>query len=297
MTAVARTKKLFLMEAMWTRFLPVIRKVRELLTDGVIGDVRMLTADFGFRAEANPGSRLFDPALGGGSLLDVGVYSVAMAFMVFNRTPSALASARLRSGQPAWTNRPQRSLRYDKGEMALLSSAIIAQTANEANIFGRSGSIRIPSFWRAVTATVFAGDKREITIPFRANGYEYEAEEVMRCIAEGRLEMTYAPVGFARGHGDNGFHAPNGALRIRWRKKKLRFHRKTKKTYVSPVPQARSSHLARLFASLPGRPSPLRGGVSRQFALAHPPVHLTRGSRFIISQVILLAPAGLLKKK
>ena len=193
MTAVARTKKLFLMEAMWTRFLPVIRNVRELLTDGVIGDVRMLTADFGFRAEANPGSRLFDPALGGGSLLDVGVYSVAMAFMVFNRTPSALASA-ASLGPTGVDEQAAAILRYDKGEMALLSSAIIAQTANEANIFGTSGSIRIPSFWRAVTATVFAGDKREITIPFRANGYEYEAEEVMRCIAEGKPESDLMPL-------------------------------------------------------------------------------------------------------
>ncbi|HMD67609.1 MAG TPA: Gfo/Idh/MocA family oxidoreductase [Chitinivibrionales bacterium] len=193
MVAVARTKKLFLMEAMWTRFLPVICKVRELLAGGIIGDVRMLTADFGFRAEVNPQARLFDPALGGGSLLDVGVYSVAMAFMIFNRGPSALAST-ASLGTTGVDEQAAAILRYDKGEMALLSSAIIARTANEANIFGTGGSIRIPSFWRAVTATVSAGDTREISIPFRANGYEYEAEEVMRCVAEGRLESDMMPL-------------------------------------------------------------------------------------------------------
>jgi predicted dehydrogenase len=193
MVATARTKKLFLMEAMWTRFVPVIRTIRELLAGGIIGDVRMLTADFGFRAEFNPESRLFNPALGGGSLLDVGIYSVAMAFMVFNKTPSALVSA-ASLGATGVDEQTAAILRYDKGEMALVSSAISAETANEANIFGTGGSIRIPSFWRAITAAVFTGKKREISIPFRVNGYEYEAEEVIRCIGEGKLESDTMPL-------------------------------------------------------------------------------------------------------
>jgi dihydrodiol dehydrogenase / D-xylose 1-dehydrogenase (NADP) len=193
MVAVARTKKLFLMEAMWTRFLPVIRKMRELLAGGIIGDVRMITADFGFRAEFHPESRLFNPALGGGSLLDVGVYSVAMAFMVFNRPPSTLVSTAF-LGTTGVDEQAAAILRYDKGEVALVSSAVSAETANEANIFGTGGSVRIPLFWRAEKATVFAGRKKKISIPFRANGYEYEAEEVMRCIGEGRLESETMPL-------------------------------------------------------------------------------------------------------
>jgi predicted dehydrogenase len=193
MAAAAQTKGLFLMEAMWTRFLPVIGRVRELLAGGAIGDVRMLTADFGYRAEFSPQSRLFDPALGGGSLLDVGVYPVAFARLIFNRTPSAVAS----SATLAMTGVDESMaaiLRYDKGEVAVLSSSISLVTANEAHIFGTAGSIHIPFFWRAVTAAVSAGGIKEIAIPFRANGYEYEAEEVMRCIGEGKTVSDVMPL-------------------------------------------------------------------------------------------------------
>jgi predicted dehydrogenase len=193
MVAVARAKKLFLMEAMWTRFLPVICKVRELLVGGAIGDIRMMTADFGFRAKFDPRSRLFDPLLGGGSLLDVGVYAVALAFMVYKRNPCALVGA-ASVGSTGVDEQSAAILRYDRGEMALLSSAISAATANEAKIFGTAGSIRIPQFWRAVTTTVSAGTTKDISIPFRANGYEYEAEEVMRCIKEGKIESEIMPL-------------------------------------------------------------------------------------------------------
>ncbi len=193
MVAVAKATKLFLMEAMWTRFLPVVRKVLDLLAGGAIGDIRMMTADFGFRANFNPRSRLFDPLLGGGSLLDVGVYTVAMASMIYKRKPSALVSI-ASLGTTGVDEQAAAILRYDRGETALLSSSLCAATANEAQIFGAAGSIRIPQFWRAVTATVFTGVSRDISIPFRANGYEYEAEEVMHCIKEGKLESDMMPL-------------------------------------------------------------------------------------------------------
>ncbi len=193
MVAAARTKKLFLMEAMWTRFLPVIREVRRLLTQGIVGDVRMITADFGFRADFDPQSRLFDPALGGGSLLDVGVYTVAWANMIFNKPPSSLVSTASFAATGV-DNQAATILRYDKGELALLSSSLSAATANEAGIFGTRGSIRIPSFWRAMRATVSGEDKKEISIPFKANGYEYEAEEVMRCVEDGKVESPTMPL-------------------------------------------------------------------------------------------------------
>src|SRR5215216_7626821 len=82
MIATARERGVFLMEAMWTRFLPHMVRLRELLAAGAIGEVRMLQADFGFRTSFNPQSRLFDPALGGGALLDVGVYTISFAQMI-----------------------------------------------------------------------------------------------------------------------------------------------------------------------------------------------------------------------
>jgi predicted dehydrogenase len=80
---LAREKKLFLMEAMWTRFIPLVVKVRQLLADRVIGDVQMLVADLGFLVDFDPLHRLFAPQLGGGALLDLGVYPVSLASMIF----------------------------------------------------------------------------------------------------------------------------------------------------------------------------------------------------------------------
>jgi predicted dehydrogenase len=90
MVNVAGTEKLFLMEAMWTRFLPIIVKVRQWLANELIGRVRMVTADFGFRADWNPKHRLFNPELGGGALLDIGVYCVSMSSMVFGQPPAKI---------------------------------------------------------------------------------------------------------------------------------------------------------------------------------------------------------------
>ena len=104
MIACAKECRQFLMEAMWTRFLPVMVKVRELLADGAIGEPRMLTADFGIRKEVDPESRIFNPKLGGGGLLDVGIYTIAMAFMVFGGAPPKLPAWPI-SMNPMWMNR------------------------------------------------------------------------------------------------------------------------------------------------------------------------------------------------
>ena len=85
--ASARAKDLFVMEAMWSRFFPAMAHVRKLIADGAIGEARMLQADFGFRAGVDPNSRLFNPAMAGGGLLDVGVYPISLASMLFG-TPS-----------------------------------------------------------------------------------------------------------------------------------------------------------------------------------------------------------------
>ena len=95
MIDTARANKLFLMEAMWTRFLPIMGEVRRLIADGAIGPMRMVQADFGFRAAFNPVHRLFDPALGGGALLDVGVYPLSLASMLLGRPDRITAVAEL----------------------------------------------------------------------------------------------------------------------------------------------------------------------------------------------------------
>lgn len=91
MIATARKRGVFLMEAMWTRFLPHMVRLREIVASGAIGELRMLQADFGFRTSFNPQGRLFDPALGGGALLDVGIYPISLASMLLG-TPTRVTS-------------------------------------------------------------------------------------------------------------------------------------------------------------------------------------------------------------
>ena len=191
MIASARASQQFLMEAMWTRFIPVMVKVREWLVDGAIGEPRMLTADFGNRVVLsieNLESRLFAPELAGGALLDIGVYTVSLASMVFG-TPAEITSL-AHVGETGVDEQAAILLGYGSGQIANLSCAITTQTSHEARIFGTKGSIHIPNFSRATSATleVIGRDPLRIEIPFTANGYEHQAIEVINCLREGKLE-------------------------------------------------------------------------------------------------------------
>ncbi len=190
----ALENKVFLMEAMWTRFLPVINKVREWLADGKIGEVQMLNADFGFRADLNPEARLFNPELGGGALMDVGIYTLSFASMIFGKNPTKVEAI----SQFGETNVDEQSailLGYDQGELAQLFCAVRTNTPQEARSIGTKGSTHIPSFWNASSATLITSDlKREyVEVPLRASGYNYEAQEVMKCLQEGKLESDVMP--------------------------------------------------------------------------------------------------------
>jgi len=189
MVDAARKNNLFLMEAMWTRFLPVMYKVRDWIADGAIGEVRMVTADFGFRANLNPQGRLFNLELGGGALLDVGVYTVSFAYMIFGGAPERITGM-AHIGETGVDEQAAMILGYKNGELAILHTAIRTSTFQEARIIGTNGSIIIPDFWRATSATlkVDGRDEENVEIPFDANGYCYEAREVERCLREGKLQ-------------------------------------------------------------------------------------------------------------
>lgn len=189
MVAKAREKKLFLMEAMWTRYLPVMVRVRELLASGVIGEVRMVTADFGFRIDFEPAHRLFNPDLGGGALLDVGIYPVSLAHMLFGAPSRIVSQATLAPNgvdeQSAYL------LSYSGGQLAVLSSATRTNTQHIAFIAGTDGLIRIPDWWHGQGYSLTRGGKAEVVdLPFEGNGYNYEAAEVMACLRAGKLESA-----------------------------------------------------------------------------------------------------------
>jgi dihydrodiol dehydrogenase / D-xylose 1-dehydrogenase (NADP) len=196
MVAAARSRGIFLMEAMWTRFLPAIEKVREWLSEGLIGEARMVNADFGFRSGWNPEGRLLNPELGGGALLDVGVYTISLASMVFGQPPSRIASM-ADIGQTGVDEQSAMVLGYDKGRLALLSCAVRTSTAQEAMIYGTEGSIRIhPPFWSTAGATLSVSGKDEVVanLPSPGNGYTCEAAEAGRCLREGRRESKVMPL-------------------------------------------------------------------------------------------------------
>ncbi|HVU10915.1 MAG TPA: Gfo/Idh/MocA family oxidoreductase [Phototrophicaceae bacterium] len=195
MIDLARSKHLFLMEAMWTRYTPVLVKVRELLDAGAIGDVRMLTADFGFRTDLNPKGRLFDLELGGGALLDVGIYPLSLASMIFGEPSKMVSVAHL--GETGADEQNAILFQYPQGEIAMLSSATRTSMPQEAVIMGTQGTIRLPPEWWHPQSFTLARPNRApetFALPFRANGYEYEAMEVGDCLRAGKLESDVMPL-------------------------------------------------------------------------------------------------------
>jgi predicted dehydrogenase len=195
MIAAARERRVFLMEAMWTRFLPHIARVRELIAAGAIGELRLLKADFCFRTGFNPGGRLFDPALGGGGLLDVGIYPVSLASLLLG-TPSQVA-ALAELGATGVDEQSAVLLSHPGGQLAVLTCAIRTSSPNGATILGTDGHIRIePEWWRPTRVILArAGQPEEtIDVPAAGNGYNYEAEEVGRCVRAGKIESDVMPL-------------------------------------------------------------------------------------------------------
>lgn len=194
MVTTAREKGLFLMEAMWSRFLPTLVRTRALIADGAIGEVRMVQADFGFRAGIKIEGRLFNPAFGGGSLLDVGIYPLSLAHMILGTPARICGMAEI--GTTGVDEQTAFILGYDQGQMAVLSSAIRTTTPQEAYIIGTSGWIKIHRPWWVSDRLTLVNGKREesVSCPMVGNGYNYEAEAVGDCIRTGRLESEIMPL-------------------------------------------------------------------------------------------------------
>lgn len=191
----ARLAGVFVMEAMWTRFIPLITEVRRLVAEGAIGEIRMITGDFGFRAGFNPQGRAFNPALGGGGLLDVGVYPISFASMFLGAPDRVASLAEL--GQTGVDEQAAAVLGYPGGQLAVIHTGVRTRTPHEATILGTDGFIRVePPFWvpTAMTLDKPGEDPQRIEIPFEGNGYNYQADEVMRCLRAGKTESDIMPL-------------------------------------------------------------------------------------------------------
>jgi dihydrodiol dehydrogenase / D-xylose 1-dehydrogenase (NADP) len=193
--ALARERSLFLMEAMWMRFLPAIVHVRQILAEGTLGDVRLLSADFGLQFTYEPAGRLFAPELGGGALLDLGVYPVSLAQMVLGRPAMIISLASM--GRTGVDDQSGIILRYPQGQIACLYSAMGVETPTEAMLTGTHGRLRMH-------APFYQTDDLTLTLPKRrarsfhhqriGNGLHYQVLEVMACLRQGRGESSIMPL-------------------------------------------------------------------------------------------------------
>ncbi len=196
--AIAREKQLFLMEAVWSLFLPHMIKIRKLIAEDAIGELRMLQADFGFRTGVNPESRLFDPKLGGGALLDVGIYPIVLALDLLGKPTDIKSFANL--GATGVDEEASILMKHEQGQQSLLSTAITLDTPHEAQLLGTKGRIHIHgSWWQPSSFTLYQDGKTAQHIEVDeveslANGYNYEALEVNRCLREGLTESATMPL-------------------------------------------------------------------------------------------------------
>lgn len=198
MMELARKEQVFLMEAIWTRFLPTTQKIMELISSGVIGEVESVKADFGFRAKIDPNSRLFNPALGGGALLDIGLYPVFLSQLLLGKPSEILASSRL---APTGVDM-ETSIILDYGgkQMANLHCTFGAHTKTEAFIHGSKGSIHWHGRWHEPSHFSVLLPEQGPDNHFFENtthGYNYEAARVQECLAAGLTECPELPLDFS----------------------------------------------------------------------------------------------------
>ncbi|HEX8478540.1 MAG TPA: Gfo/Idh/MocA family oxidoreductase [Telluria sp.] len=194
--AKARAKNLFLMEAMWSRFMPALAEVQRIIASGEIGRVNQVTADFGFTAAFDPAHRLFNRELGGGALLDLGIYPLSIAAALLGPVTSVTAQAEI--GSTGVDLNTGFILRHEGGGVSACSCSITTHTPVELTVSGPGGFIRMNTRFHhpeSIRVTRADGVARMIATPFLGNGYVHEVIEAQRCWQAGMMEspgMTHA---------------------------------------------------------------------------------------------------------
>lgn len=201
LVALAQQRQVFLMEALWTRFLPLYALLRQRLAAGDIGQVHAIQSSFCFAVPFDAASRVFNPALAGGTLLDIGIYNLAATRWVLQAAlghcPEPLRMHA--TGTLAPTGVDQRvtaTLEFPQGITSQFTCAFDSVSENALHIVGSAGSITLPrNFWEATQATLHRPGHEPETLqaPFAINGFEYEIEEAMRCVRAGLLQSPQMP--------------------------------------------------------------------------------------------------------
>lgn len=195
LVAAARERQLFCMEAMWTRFLPHVLKIKELIAEGVLGEVRAIEADHGKYFAPDPHHRLFAPELGGSALLDLGIYPISFASMILGRPSEIHATVdRAFTGVDGYASMV---FRYASGAQSILTCTSSVRTATRACISGTEARIEIDGDFYApggFDLISMDGQRQRFDFPSQGRGLHFEASEVARCIKAGLLESPGMPL-------------------------------------------------------------------------------------------------------
>lgn len=193
--ARARQQNVFLMEAMWMRFFPAVAQLRTWLQQGIIGDVRLVQADFCINIPFTPEHRLYRPELGGGALLDLGIYPLSFTAMVLGMPQHTQSHAHI--GQTGVDELDAMLLTYQNGATASLTCSLRIYKPREAFIIGTHGYIKVHNiFFRPdrLTLHLTGQDAQTQDYSFGGNGYIHEIEEVHACLRAGRTESDIMPL-------------------------------------------------------------------------------------------------------
>lgn len=194
--SLARAKQLFLMEAMWVRWLPIVVKLRELLQEGAIGQPFQMHASFHSSAPKAADNRFYNPELGGGALLDLGIYPISYSSMIFGSPAKISGHARL--GETHIDEHFGAVFGYTGGRIAMVSAGIDGRLPQDITLIGTMGTIRVfldQGGWQQTRLQLQAGGKsQEFDLPFLGRGYTHQALEVVRCLDAGELESPTMPL-------------------------------------------------------------------------------------------------------
>ena len=199
--ALSQQRGVFLMEAMWTRFLPIYAQVGDWLRNGAIGELRATQSSFCFHRPYDPKHRLYDPAQAGGALLDIGIYSLSMLHWALSKTPGGCPPMQqLQANGVMWPSGTDRrtaaTLDFGAGLTAQIMLAMDALSPNTFQLFGESGNIEIgPRFHDTYRATLHqrGSAPQVVEAPYAINGFEYEIIEGQRCVWAGLTESPGMP--------------------------------------------------------------------------------------------------------
>mgnify|MGYP000165007160 CR=1 FL=1 len=188
LSAYAQKQGLFLMEGLWTRFMPATQKVLDLVQSGSIGEIESIEADFSFKANYDPQGRLFNPNLGGGALLDIGIYPLYLSLLLLGKAKTMEIDCII--GETGIDEACDLKLAWSSGAKADLSSSFRKDGPVEAHIIGSKGLIVMHRRFHHCEKISVENDKESysLELPIRGLGYFHEIQAVEKCISEGLIE-------------------------------------------------------------------------------------------------------------